>query len=166
MIRNPMDVAARISPELSALIESRINDPDILQPVTLASVRAFVAGAMPVTFAESERLHHVDDGASLLDELDELIDEFGRNVLATDFVQPQASEPLSRVIETVADDENRENPPTLATVREALCDGLASRLIGEGVLEDDEDETLMDEIDALIRRFGEDALAEVFLRID
>ena len=28
MIRNSIDVATRISPNLSALIESRVNDPD------------------------------------------------------------------------------------------------------------------------------------------
>lgn len=166
MIRNPIDVATRVSPKLSALIESRINDPDAEQPVTLASVRVFFAGLLPAEFKETERLHHFDFSESILDELDALIEEFGGGALAVDFAQHVASEPLSRVIEAVVNDENRENPPTLATVREAIVSGLPSSLVGEGVLEDDEDETLLAEIEALIQRFGADSLAEGFLRYE
>ncbi len=36
MIRNPIDISTRISPNLSALIESRVNDPDADEPPTLA----------------------------------------------------------------------------------------------------------------------------------
>jgi hypothetical protein len=63
-------------------------------------------------------------------------------------------------------DENRENPPTLAVIRDAITSGLPARLVGDGDLEDDEDETLLAEIEALIRRHGEDALAEQFLRYE
>lgn len=166
MIRNPIDVASRVSPRLSALIESRFGDPDAEQPVTLASVRAFVASLLPADFKEAERLHHFDISESILDELDALIEEFGAGALAIDFAQHVASEPLSRVIEAVVNDENREFQPTLAAVREAIVAGLPSRLIGEGVLEDDEDENLLAEIDALIERFGADAPAEEYLRYE
>jgi hypothetical protein len=44
-----------------------------------------------------------------------------------------------------------------------LASGRAASLIGEGVLEDDEDENLVAEIDALIERFGTDSPAEDFL---
>lgn len=166
MIRNPIDVATRVSPQLSELIESRVNDPDADQPITLATVRAFIIGLLPPQFKQTERMHHFDIGDSLLDELDALIDEFGADALAIDFAQAVASEPLSRVIEAVVNDENRENPPTLATVQEAIASGLATRLIGEGVLEDDEDDTLLAEIETLIDRFGADSLAEGFLRYE
>jgi hypothetical protein len=137
MIRNSIDVATRISPNLSALIESRVNDPDAEEPPTLATVRSFIAGLVPPTLNETERLHHFDVDASLLDELDALIEEYGETALAIDFARSNASEPLSRVIEAVVNDENRENPPTLETVKEEIISGLPARLIGDGVLEDD-----------------------------
>jgi uncharacterized protein (DUF2236 family) len=166
MIRNSIDVANRVSPNLSALIESQVNDPDAEQPVTLATVRTFISGLLPPSLSETERLHHVDIDASLFDELDALIEEFGETALAIDFAQNIASEPLSRVIEAVMNDENRENPPTLETVKEAIASGLSARLVGDGVLEEDEDDALFAEIEALIRRYGADSLAEDFLRYE
>ncbi|SEK85415.1 hypothetical protein [Nitrosovibrio tenuis] len=166
MIRYPVDVSARVSPNLSSLIESRVADPDAEQPVTLASVRAFIAGLLPPSLDETERLHHFDIDESLLDELDALIAEYGGDVLAIDFAESNASEPLSRVIDAVLGDENRENPPTLGAIRDAIASGLPAKLVGDGDLEDDEDETLLAEIEALIRRHGEDALAEQFLRYE
>ncbi len=166
MIRNPVDVSSRVSPKLSALIESRVNDPDAQQPVTLASVRIFVGTLLSKEFKEAESLHHFDIGESIVDELDALIEEYGGGAPAIDFAQHTASEPLSRVIEAVLDDENREYEPTLENVREAIVAGLASRLIGEGVLEEDEDENLLAEVEALIERFGADALAEGFIHYE
>lgn len=165
MIRNPIDVTARVSPQLSELIESRVNDPDAEQPITLAKVRAFIADLLPGPFKAAERLHHFDAGVSVLDELDALIEEYGGDMLAVNFAQESASEPLSRVIDAVVNDENREYPPTLWTVREAMLSGLLTRLVGEGVLDEDEDDTLQEEIDDLIGRFGADALAEGFLHL-
>ena len=166
MIRNPIDVAERVSPQLSSLIESRVNDPDAEQPITLSVVRTFLADLLPGNFKEAERLHHIDVSDSMLDEMDALIAEYGGDVLAVNFAQNSASEPLSRVIEAVVNDENRENPPTLTTVRDAMTSGLLTSLVGDGVLEDDEDDNLVAEIDALISRFGTDALAEELLRYE
>lgn len=132
MVRNPIDVATLVSPRLSALLDSRVNDPESEQPVTLIAVRRFLADLLPADFTEAERLHHVDVDISILDELDILIEEFGSAALAIDFVQARASESLSRAIETVVDDENREYPPTLTTVRDAILAGLGARLVGDG----------------------------------
>jgi len=44
--------------------------------------------------------------------------------------------------------------------------GLAAHLIGEGMLEEDEDDNLLTEIDALIERYGPGALAEEFIRYE
>ncbi|MBI3433025.1 MAG: hypothetical protein HY018_12545 [Hydrogenophilales bacterium] len=166
MTRNSIDVASRVSPHLSALLNSRINNPECEQPVTLMAVRRFLGDLLPDDFNEAERMHHFDVSESLLDELDALIEEFGATALAVDFAQASASEPLSRAIETVVNDENRENPPTLATIRDALLAGLGARLVGDGALEDDEGDTLLPEIEALIERLGPDTLAEELLRYE
>lgn len=166
MIRNPIDIASRVSPELSSIIETIINQLDTDEPLTLASVRAFIEDDYPAELDESEHLHHFDTVASLIDELDDLIDQFGESAAAVDFVSAFASEQLTRVIEEVVADESRDNPPTLATIKEAIEGGQGSRMVGEGALEDDEDDLLMPEIDELIGRFGPDALAEDFLRYE
>jgi len=167
MIRNPIDVSSHVSSRLSALLGSRVNNPECEQPVSLMAVRRFLADLLPDEFNEAERLHHFFDvDISILDELDALIEEFGGSALAIDFVRASASESLSRAIEAVVGDENRENPPTLSTVRDAILAGLGARLVGDGELEDDEDDTLLPEIDALIEQFGEDTLAEELLRYE
>jgi hypothetical protein len=166
MIRNPIDIASRVSPELSSLIETLIDRLDTGEPVTLAAVRAFIKHELPDEIDEDEHLHHFDVGESVIDELDELIEQFGESAAAMDFVYVFAGEALSRVIEEVVNDENRENPPSLQNVRDAMDDGLVSRMVGEGILEEDEDDMLTPEIDNLIDRYGADALAEDFLRYE
>lgn len=166
MIHNPIDIASHVSPNLSALLSSRVNNPECEQPVTLRAVRRFLADLLPAAFNEAESLHHFDVSESLLDELDALIEEFEGTALAVDFVQVKASEALTRAIESVLNDDNRENPPTLATIRDALLAGLGARLVGDGVLEDDEDDTLLSETDALIEHLGADTLAEELLRYE
>ncbi len=166
MIRNPIDIASRVSPELSGLIQGIIDQLETDEPITLQMVRSFVGRELPEEIAEDEHLHHFDNAESLVDELDGLIDNFGESAAAEDFVYAYASEQLSRAIETVAYDENRENPATLGVVRDALADGLAGRLVGDGVLEDDEAEVLAPELDSLIERYGTDATAEDFIRYE
>lgn len=166
MIRNPIDIASRVSPELSGLIEAIIDKLDTDEPITLAMVRSFIAHELPGELDESEEMHHFDTDESLIDELDVLIDQFGESAAAVDFVHAFASEPLSRAIETLMDEENRENPLTLSQVMDALGNGLASRLVGDGVLEDDEADMLMAELSSLIENYGPDATAENFLRYE
>jgi hypothetical protein len=166
MIRNPIDIATRVSPELSSLIETIISQLDGGEPVTLAGVRSFIKHDMPAEVDETERMHHFDVDESITDELDELIEQFGESAAAMDFIYAFASEQLSRVIEEVLDDENRENPPSLDDIREALLNGLGGSMVGDGVLEDDEEYMLMPEIDELIDVYGGDALAEDFLRYE
>lgn len=166
MIRNPIDIATRVSPELSVLIESRINSSEVEEYITLGSIRELVTGLLTKAFVETEQLHHIDIKESLLDELNALIEEFGETALAIDFVQVLASEQLSRIIEAIMNDRDRETPPTLEVVRNAIISGLAASLVGAGVLEEDEDDSLLVEIDALINQHGVDALAEGFLRYE
>lgn len=155
MTRNPIDVASRASPHLAALPTSRINNPECEQPVTLMAMRRFLGDLLPADFNEAERMHYFD-----------VIKAFGGTVLAVDFTQINAREPLSRAIDRLVNDENSENPPTLATVRNSLLGGLGARLVGDGALEDDEDDTWLPEIESLIERFGADMSAEEFLRYE
>lgn len=166
VIRNPIDVATRVSPNLSALIENRLKYSELGQDITLETIHEYVTGLLTTAFTETEQLHHFDINESLLDELNALIDEFGETALASDFVRSSASEPLSRVIDSVIDEEGRENPPTLEGIRDAIVMGLPASLVGDGVLDEDEDDALLAEIDALIDRHGPDALAEEFLRYE
>ena len=166
MIQNPIDIATRVSPELSVLIENHINSSEVEEHITLGTIRELVTGLLTKAFVETEHLHHFDVKESLLDELDALIEEFGEHALAIDFVQDLASEQLSRLIEAMMNDRDWEAPPTLEIVRNAIISGLPASLVGAGVLEEDEDDSLLVEIDALINRHGIDALAEDFLRYE
>lgn len=166
MIRNPIDISTRVSPELSKLIESIIDQLETDEPITLTMVRSFIVNDLPEEFSDAEEMHHFDIDESLVDELDMLIDGFGESAAAVDFIHAFASEQLSRVIETVANEENRENPATLRDVRRELAAGLGGRLVGDGVLEEDEADALMPELESLIQRFGPEATAEDFLRYE
>lgn len=166
MIRNPIDIATRVSPELSELIETLIDQFESGEALTLGAVRTFLIHGMPAETDEEEELHHFDVDESVIDELDQLIEQFGESAAAMDFIYAFASEALSRVIEEVMDDENRAGPPTLEAVQEALANGLGSSMVGEGILEEDEEEMLQSEIESLIERYGPDAMAEDFLRYE
>ena len=166
MIRNPIDIASRVSPELTSLIETIIDRLESDEPVTLGAIRTFIAHDMPGEMSEAEEMHHFDVEESLIDELDELIEGFGESAAAVDFTYATASEPLSRVIEEVVNDENRDNAATLGDVREAILNGLPSRLVGDGVLDEEDDDQLLPEIDNLIERYGADAMAEEYLRYE
>jgi len=158
------DPAARVSPELSEILESLTNFSEALDLVTLGYVRAALAtGDLGVAY-DADRLHP-EIMRSVLTELDDLIEEYGVEAPAVDFVSVTASEGLSRVIEAVMD-TGRRNPPTLGGVQEAMEQGLLARLVGEGVIEPDEDDTLPGEMEDLIRRYGPDVQAEHFIHYE
>jgi len=161
----PIDVATRVSPELSAIVESMVNDPDLEAPPTLADVRSLVRHRVSAAEARDEALHP-QERTSVLREIDDLVDEFGDEAPAADFVAAKASEALSRIIETAMDDPVVRHEPTLGVVRDAMTRGLTARLVGDGSIDPDEDQTLLAEIDGLIERFGPDAVAEDFVRFE
>lgn len=166
MLRNPIDVSSRVSPELSGIIENIINRLETDEPLTLGAVRTFIEDDFPSEVDEAEHMHHFDTVESLVDEVDSLIEQFGESAAAVDFVHAFASEQLSRVIEEVVSDENRENAATLATVMEAVDSGLLGRMVADGALDEDEDDVLVSELEGLIGRFGPDAMAEEFVRYE
>jgi len=101
MIRNPIDAATRVSPNLSVLIDNCVNRSESGQDIMLATVHEFLTDLLSDAFTGTELLHRFDVDESLLDELDALIEEFGESAAAVDFIQKSASEALSRVIEAV-----------------------------------------------------------------
>jgi hypothetical protein len=163
-MRAPIDVASRVSSELSAAMEKIVNDPDRDEPPMLGEVRAALAAVG--SDAQQLALLHPQDRTSVLVELDNLIEEFGEDAPATDFVAAKASEALSRVIEAAMDDVSLTEEPTLGAVRGAMASGLIARLVGDGVIDPDDDGTLLAEMDDLIGRYGEDAVAEDLIRFE
>ncbi|MBI3935946.1 MAG: hypothetical protein HY323_03135 [Betaproteobacteria bacterium] len=164
-IRHSLDVAARVSAELSEIIETLVNDPDREEAATLEEVRGTLVESGTAEAVQEESLHPQERN-SVLAEIDGLIEEYGGEALAIDFVVAKASEGLSRIIEAAMDDVSLPDEPTLGAVREAMVNGLTARLIGDGVLDADEDATLLAEIDELIRHYGADAVAENFIRLE
>jgi hypothetical protein len=161
----PLDASSRVSTELSALIDRLANEPAIEGPVTLGMLRQHVARSRAGARQNVERLHF-DREETLLAEIDRLIEAYGQQAPAIDFEAVKASEALSRVIDALMNDANTPQRPTLGTLREALLRGVAGRLVGQGVIDPDEDETLLAEVDELIERFNANALAERFLRYE
>jgi len=47
-----------------------------------------------------------------------------------------------------------------------MVGGLTARLIGEGAIDEDDEGVLLGEIDEMIRRFGEETLAETLVRFE
>ncbi len=163
-IRPSIDVATRVSARLSAAIE-KLTEQGEAPPQTLGEARAAMLAHSRPKVRETEYLHPQDQ-ESLLVELDALIAEFGPEALALDFVLKRASEGLSRVIEEAMNDPTLLDSPTLGAVRRAMSAGLMARLVGEGTLEEDEEVTLLGEIDELIRRHGANAPAEPLIRFE
>jgi hypothetical protein len=164
MMLRTLDPAQRVSPELSEILESRANFTEALDLVTLGSVRAALAQGRAGQAYDADRLHP-DTVRTLLTELDELIDEYGGEAPAADFVAATASEGLSRVLEAVIDDQFPK-PPNLGSVQAAIQSGLLARLVGEGAIEPDEDATLPAELEELIHRYGPNTPAEYFLHYE
>ena len=156
----PIDAASRVSEEMSSLLESLVNNPDLDLPVTLGVVRNKLKLTLAGLGLEPDR-HAFGNEQSLYAEIEALIEEYGEDAPALDFLAVKASDALSDLIEALLDDfEDEDVAATLGRVREAIVDGLAARLAGDGVIGEDEEQTLLAEVDALIERYGEDTLAE------
>lgn len=155
----PEDVFEHTSQELSAVIATLLDDDEVAQPATLADVREAVLAEVKTVTMPLNRFSP-DDWQQLRDEIDGLIEEYGTDALAVQFMKPWASEPLCRLIEAGLDELGE---PTLGGLFEAAERGLLANLIGQGDIDDDEAQTVIAELNGLIDRHGEDALAEDFL---
>jgi hypothetical protein len=161
----PIDVATRVSQELGAVIEAMVDNPEREEPPTLDEVRQVVS-AMADDADRRDEAMHPQERASVLREIDDLVDEFGGEALAVDFLAVKASEELSRIIEVAMENPLVRHEPTLSAVRDAMANGLMARLVGDGTIEPDQDQTLLAEIDGLVERHGPDAVAEDFVRFE
>lgn len=158
-----IDIASNVSEDLSQILQAAVNDPDAPEAPTLGSVRRIVARTTDGEQHQADRLHF-DQNRSLLEEIDDLIGQFGDDAPAIDFVTVKASEDLTRIIEAIMD--TGASPPTLEVVHIAMQQGLVARLAGDGIIEPDTNETLFAEIETLINHYGQDAAAEEFLRYE
>lgn len=155
----PEDVFQNTSDGLSALIADLLDDDDLAQPATLASVREAVLEGVQTITVPLNRFSS-DRSQELRDEIDALIDEYGADALAVRFMRPWVSEDLGRLIEAGLDELGT---PSLREIFDAAERGLLAHLIGQGEIEDDEAQTVIAELKNLIERQGEEALAEDFL---
>ena len=161
----PADIQETVTRELSTVIEEVIEDYEQRgrAPPTLGSVREAMGGGLLERLADRGRVR-IEDKPNLMEEIDFLIEGSGDDSLAATFTRPRASEDLSTVIEALLDSTDHEHPPTLATVRHAMQEGLLANLVGHGELDSEDEQSLLDEIEAMIDKHGVGALAEEFLR--
>ena len=161
----PADVHETVSRELSGVIEavSDNHEAQAQPPPTLESVRMAMTGGLLDRLVAESRIRS-DAEVALFSEVDVLIERYGEDALAVRFLRPRASEDLSTVIQAAMDDADLDQPPSLSSVRDAMQGGLVAQLVGHGQLDSDDEQTLFEEIDALIDKHGEEALAEELLR--
>lgn len=154
------DVYENTSVALSAVIEKVLNDEEIAQPASLASVREEVLKGVKTVTIPLNRFSD-DQMQELRDEIDYLIEEYGKDAAAVRFLKPRASQALTQLIDAGID---KLGEPSLAQLFDELENGLLANLIGKGELDDDEAQTVTAELQALIDKYGPEAIAEEFVR--
>ena len=154
------DVFENTSEALSTVIQKVLDDEEIAQPATLASVREEVLTAVQTATIPLNRFSD-DQLQELRDEIDYLIDEYGNDALAVRFLKPRASQALTLLIEAGID---KLGEPSLQQLFDELENGLLANMIGKGELDDDEAQTVIAELKALIDKHGTDAIAEEFVQ--
>jgi hypothetical protein len=150
---------ARVSPELAKVLRATIEDHEQAQPATLGDVRARLAQSGMQWSAEGE-LEFPQDRTSLIIELDGLIGEYGEKTPAVELIDVRASEGLARAIEAALADAGLPPAAALGAVRQAI----ATRLVGEGGIEADQEDAILAELDELIARYGATVRARTFVR--
>jgi AcrR family transcriptional regulator len=160
----PVDIQETVSPELSTVMEAVMDNYEFQgrEPPTLACVHLAMAGGLLERLTADRRIRLADE-PSLHTELNALIERAGDDAFAVRFMRPRASEDLSTVIEASLSSEDYAHAPTLAGVRDAMRQGLLANLAGHGQLDCVDEQSLLDEIDALVEKHGAGALAEEFL---
>lgn len=156
------DVSGIVSSNLSTIIETELNNPDTDQPVTLGSVYNAMNHGMVNRLIDDGHIDAVSP-VPLFEEIKNLIEDYGGYALAKNFIHRQASENLAIVIQTELDNLGTAQPPTLGLILDDMQQGLVAQLVGDGLIDPDEDDTLITEIQHLIRVNGANTPAEEFL---
>lgn len=157
-----IDVTGNISPSLARVIDAEIKDRVGRNPPTLRVVlKAMNEGLVDRLIREGTI--DADERENLFSEINALIEGYGGETLAQSFMKYRASENLAIVIQAEIDNPDAIQPVTLGSVLEAMRQGLVATLVGRGDIDPDEDETLVAEIEQLIKMNGPNALAEEFL---
>ncbi|HEY7758948.1 MAG TPA: hypothetical protein VIA64_05970 [Burkholderiales bacterium] len=142
-----------------------VSNPDIVDRVTLGFVRDKLKQSLLAQGIEPDQREFGSE-QSLYAEVENLIQEYGEDAAAIDFAAVKASDELSDVLEALVDEREEASPLTLGSARTAMAGGWLARLTGEGVIDTDEEQSLIAEIDALIERYGVETLAEDVLRFE
>ncbi|MFC1589405.1 hypothetical protein ACFL3P_03940 [Pseudomonadota bacterium] len=154
------DVYEQTSEALSAVIHKVMDDEEIAQPATLASVREKVLEGVKTSTIPLNRFSD-DQLQELRDEIDYLIEEHGEEGLAVHFFKPRASQALTQLIDAGI---GILEEPSLEQLFNELENGLLAGLIASGEIDDDEAQTVIAELQALIDKHGPNEMAEDFVQ--
>jgi hypothetical protein len=85
-LRLSIDIATRVSPELSAAVDALVSDPDREEPPTLDDVRVALK-TESLRWSREGGLLHPQDRTLIVVELDELIRRHGEDAAAEAFIR-------------------------------------------------------------------------------
>lgn len=154
------DVHEQTSEALSAVIQKVLDDDEIVQPATLASVREKVLEGVKTATIPLNRFSD-DQLQELRDEIDYLIEEHGGDGLAVHFFKSGASQALTQIIDEAI---GMLDEPSLGQLFNEIENGLLADQIAKGEIDDDEAQTVIAELQALIDKHGPDEKAEDFVQ--
>lgn len=158
-----MDVPGTVSENLATVIESELNNPEYEQAPRLGNVLNAINHGLVQRLVDDKRLDIQKTDDTIIREIKGLIETYGADRPAQDFIRYRSSENLATVIEAVLDKYDGDQPPTLGIVLDNMNHGLVAELVGTGEIDADEDDTLFSEIQRLIRSHGENTPAEQLL---
>jgi hypothetical protein len=147
-VRLAINGGSRPSDELSQALQTILFDADEDEVVTLGEACERLKEMLAEEGADAGRSG--DGGQTIYGELQALVEEYGEDAPAYEFVALKASDALSGVIEALLEQGDADEV-TIGRVREA---------VQEAMIDPDAEQTLVAELDVLIDRYGEDALAE------
>ncbi len=149
--------------ELALAIRQEMNNEKHPQPPTLGSMLVSMRQGLYEELVRSNRIT-VNQENSVIQELERLIEDYGDEMPAEDFVDYSASDDLSAVAHNLLNSQTTTQPPTLTTLRNAITNGLCTQLVANGEIAMDDEHSLITEINELIQLHGEDTPAELFVR--
>lgn len=157
------DLAERVSPALARIARRVLEDPGRDADATLGMAQQAVSRGLLERMVRAGDLDaHESDAVAA--ELDDLAATFGSDIPLVHLQRGRAPETLSTVIQAVlARDDDPETPVTLRDVREAIDRGLLPELVGDGAIDPDDEDSVPDQLEDLVRAHGDLALAEELL---